>query len=168
MGRRLLPRTLPELYAQALAMEREAAKRFAELEQLMRDTGIEHLAEEFGKIGREEKEQYELLALGTAGRKLPEVSGWEYSWHFLGPEADRIEVPTNAREAIATALGTERRTQHFYSDVAENALDEAVRAFAAEMAVDEQRHVLRLELLLAREPEAAPSSEEESGGAVLA
>jgi rubrerythrin len=159
---------LPELYAHALAMEREAAKRFAELEQLMRDTGIEHLAEEFGKIGREEKEQYELLALGTAGRELPEVGGWEYSWHFLGPEADRVETPTNAREAIAFALRTERRTQHFYGDVAENALDEAVRAFAAEMAADERRHVLRLELLLAREPEAAPSSEEDAGGAVLA
>jgi rubrerythrin len=159
---------LPELYAHALAMEREAAKRFAELEQLMRDTGIEHVAEEFGKIGREEKEQYELLALGTAGRELPEVGGWEYSWHFLGPEADRVETPTNAREAIAFALRTERRTQHFYGDVAENALDEAVRAFAAEMAADERRHVLRLELLLAREPEAAPSSEEDAGGAVLA
>jgi rubrerythrin len=159
---------LPELYAHALAMEREAAKRFAELEQFMRDTGIEHLAEEFGKIGREEKEQYELLALGTAGRELPEVGGWEYSWHFLGPEADRVETPTNAREAIAFALRTERRTQHFYGDVAENALDEAVRAFAAEMAADERRHVLRLELLLAREPEAAPSSEEDAGGAVLA
>ena len=168
MGRRLLPRTLPELYAQALAMEREAAKRFAELEQLMRDTGIEHLAEEFGKIGREEKEQYELLALGTAGRELPEVCGWEYPWHFLGPEAERVETPTNAREAIAVALGTERRTQHFYGDVAENALDESVRAFAAEMAADEQRHVMRLELLLAREPEAAPASEEDAGGAVLA
>jgi rubrerythrin len=159
---------LPELYAHALAMEREAAKRFAELEQLMRDTGIEHVAEEFGKIGREEKEQYELLALGTAGRELPEVGGWEYSWHFLGPEADRVETPTNAREAIAFALRTERRTQHFYGDVAENALDEAVRAFAAEMAADERRHVLRLELLLAREPEAAPPSEEDAGGAVLA
>jgi hypothetical protein len=134
----------------------------------MRNSGIEHLAEEFGKIGREEKEQYELLALGTAGRELPEVSGWEYSWHYLGPEADRVETPANAREAITLALGTERRTQHFYGDVAENALDESVRAFAAEMAADEQRHVLRLELLLAREPEAASSSEEDAGGALLA
>ncbi len=167
MGRRLLPRNLPELYSLALALEREATKRFAELEQFMRDVGIDHLAEEFGRIGREEKEQYEMLALGTAGRELPEVSGWEYAWHYLGPEADRVEAPTNAREAIALALGTERRTQVFYSDVAENARDDAVRAFAAEMAADEQRHVLRLELLLAREPEPA-ASEEDAGGAMLA
>ncbi|MGQ0546205.1 MAG: ferritin family protein [Betaproteobacteria bacterium] len=166
MGRRLLPRNLPELYAQALAMEREATRRFAELEQFMRDVGVEHLAEEFEKIGREEKEQYELLALGTAGRELPEVSGWEYSWHYLGAEADRVAPPKNAREAIALALGTERRTQHFYDDVAENSLDAAVRAFAAEMAADEQRHVLRLELLLAREPEPTPPSEEDAGAVI--
>jgi len=167
MGRRLLPRNLPELYAHALAMERDAARRFAELEQFMRDVGIEHLAEEFARIGGEEKEQYELLALGTAGRDLPEVSGWEYACHYLGPQADRVQPPTNAREAIALALATERRTQLFYGDVAENALDEAVRAFAAEMAADEQRHVLRLELLLAREPEPTPS-EEDAGGAAIA
>jgi len=95
------------------------------------------------------------------------VTGWEYSWHYLGPEADRVEAPTNAREAIALALGTERRAQVFYGDVAENARDGAVRAFAAEMAADEQRHVLRLELLLAREPEPA-ANEEDAGGAALA
>ena len=167
MGRRLLPRTLPELYAHALVMEREATKRFAELEQFMRDVGVEHLAEEFEKIGREEKEQYELLALGTAGRELPELSGWEYAWHFLGPEVDRVEPPRNPREALALALFTERRTQMFYTDVAENSPDDSVRAFAAEMAADEQRHVMRLELLLAREPEPAASSED-ADGAMLA
>lgn len=167
MGRRLLPRTLPDLYAHALAMEREATKRFAELEQLMRDSGIQHLAEEFARIGREEKEQYDLLALGTSGRELPEVVGWEYAWHYLGPDADRVPEPTNAREAIALALSTERRTQSFYIDVAENAPDDAVRAFAAEMAADEQRHVMRLELLLAREPEPTASAED-ADGAVIA
>ncbi|HZM36632.1 MAG TPA: ferritin family protein [Burkholderiales bacterium] len=166
MGRRLLPRNLPELYAHALVLECEAAKRFAELEQLMRDTGVEHLAEEFERIGREEKEQYDLLALGTAGRELPELSGWEYAWHYLGASVDRAPAPTNAREALAAALSTERRTQNFYADVAENALDDAVRAFAAEMAADEQRHVMRLELLLAREPEPASSSDQTDGAAL--
>jgi rubrerythrin len=151
---------LPELYSHALAMEREATKRFAELEQLMRDVGVEYLAEEFAGIGREEKEQYELLALGTAGRELPELCGWEYAWHYLGAEADRVPAPTNAREAIALALGTERRIQCFYLDVAENSPDDAVRAFAAEMAADEQRHIMRLEFLLSREPEPTTSAED--------
>lgn len=166
MGRRLLPRTLPELYAHALALERRAAERFAELEKLMRDAGVAHLAEEFARIGHEEKEQYDLLALGTSGRELPVLEGWEYAWHYLGPDADRQPQPTSAREALAVALGLELRTQTFYIDVAEHSPDDAVRAFAAEMATDEQRHIVRLEFLLAREPEATTPAEDADGAAL--
>jgi len=155
MGQRLLPQTLIELYAHALAIEREAFKRFIELERFMRDAGIDHLAEEFERIGREEQEQYEALALGTAERELPEIAPWEYAWHFLGSSIDGMSAPKSAREALTLALRTERRAQNFYVDVAEHASDDAVCAFAAEMAADEQRHVQRLEQLLAREPEPA-------------
>jgi rubrerythrin len=168
MGRRLLPNTLPELYAHALAVEREAAKRFSELERSMRDAGIDHLAEEFAKIGGEEREQYEALALGTADRKLPELRAWEYAWHFLGPQAEIAFKPKNAREALKQAIASERRAQNFYTDVAEHSMDDSVCAFAAEMAVDEQRHVKRLEALLAREPEPAQvETADDAGGARL-
>jgi len=153
MGMRLLPRNLQELYAHALVMEREAAKRFAELERYMRDAGMDHIAEEFESIGKEEREQYELLAIGTAGRGLPTVSSWEYAPHFLGPRADVVRAPKSAREALALAISTERRTQNFYVDVAEHAADDTMCAFAAEMAADESRHIARLERLLAREPD---------------
>ena len=161
MGQRLLPQTLIELYAHSLAIEREAFKRFVELERFMRDVGYDYLAEEFEKIGREEQEQYEALALGTAERHLPQIEPWEYSWHYLGPQADKVGAPKSAREALQLALQTERRAQNFYIDVAEHALDDAVCAFAAEMAVDEQRHVQRLEQLLAREPEVAKVVDED-------
>jgi len=155
MGQRLLPQNLIELYCHALVLEREAFKRFVELERTMRDAGMDYLADEFERIGREEQEQYEALALGTAQRKLPEVSPWEYAWHYLGPDAAQPAAPKSAREAIVSALSIERRAQNFYVDVAENVQDDAVCAFAAEMAADEQRHILRLEQLLLREPEAA-------------
>src|SRR5213080_1701525 len=143
MGQRLLPQNLIDLYAHALAIEREAFKRFIELERFMRDVGLDHIADEFEKIGKEEQEQYEALAVGTAERTLPALEGWEYAWHYL-------------------ALATERRAQNFYVDVAEHANDDAVCAFAAEMAADEQRHVARLEQLLAREPETAKSADEDA------
>lgn len=155
MGMRLLPRNLQELYAHALVMEREATKRFAELERYMRDAGMDHIADEFESIGREEREQYELLAIGTAGRDLPTVSSWEYAPHFLGPQADVARAPKSAREALALAISTERRTQNFYVDVAEHATDDTMCAFAAEMAADESRHIARLDRLLAREPDPA-------------
>lgn len=150
MGARLLPRSLPELFAYSLALEREATKRYSELERFLRKRGVEHLADEFEKLGREEQEQYDLINLGTAGRKLPELAGWELCWHFTG-EAQAPHAPRGTLEAVAMALALERRIQAFYNDVAEHARDDAVRAFAAEMANDEQRHVTLLEVMLERE-----------------
>lgn len=153
MGTRLLPRDLDELYAHALAVEGAAARRFAELERYMREAGMHHIADEFESIGKEEREQYELLAIGTSGRDLPKLCPWEYAAHFLGPQADSVRVPGNVREALMIAIAMERRTQNFYADVAEHASDDTMCAFAAEMAIDESRHVMRLERLLAREPD---------------
>jgi rubrerythrin len=153
MAQRLLPQTLIELYAHSLSIEREAFKRFIELERYMRDCGLDHVADELEKIGREEQEQYEALALGTCDRELPQIAEWEYAWHYLGSSAQKLRAPRTAREALQIAIATERRAQNFYVDVAEHAMDDSVCAFAAEMAVDEQRHIQRLEQLLAREPE---------------
>lgn len=153
MGTRLLPRSLPELFSHALMIEREASKRFAELEKAMRDAGLDHLAEEFETIGREEREQFEALSVGTAGHPLPEVPDWEFDSYFQSqPRGWKPRKPRSAREAIGLALSTERRAQNFYSDVAESSRNDALSAFAAEMAADEARHIQRLEQLLAREP----------------
>jgi hypothetical protein len=151
MGARLLPRNLPELFSYALLIEREAARRYTELEGFLRSRGEHELGDELEKIGREEQEQYEVIALGTAGRELPELAGWELGWHFGDGGVQAGRTPGSAAEALAIALAFERRTQCFYNDVAANARADAVRAFAAEMSADEQRHVARLEALLARE-----------------
>lgn len=153
MGTRLLPLNMQELYAHALVVEREATKRFAELERYMRDAGMDHIADEFESIGKEEREQYELLAIGTAGRDMPELSPWEYAPHFLGPQTNAVRAPKSVREALQLAIASERSAQNFYVDVAEHTNDDSMCAFAAEMAVDEGRHIARLERLLAREPD---------------
>ena len=152
MGTKLLPRSLPELFSHAILIEREATKRFAELEKAMRDAGLDHLAEEFESIGREEREQFEALTVGTAGHELPEVPAWEFDWHFQGPRGWKPRKPRSAREALGLAIATERCAQNFYADVAEASRNDALSAFAAEMAADETRHIQRLEQLLEREP----------------
>lgn len=154
MGERLLPLSLPELYSHSLAMERAAMERFDELARYLRDTGTDHLAEEFERIAKEEREQYELLEAGTDARTLPQLCSWEYAWHYTGRPDNAVphRLPVSPREAIGLALGVSRRAETFYTDVAENAQDAAVSAFAALMANDEQRHVERLERLLEREP----------------
>ena len=167
MAVRLLPRTLLELYAHAIILERDAAKRFEVFSQCMRETGYDYLAEEFEQIGKEEREQYELLATGTRNANLPEVTPWEYAWHYMGPEADVVPAPQNARDLLQLAISAERRTQNFYADVAEGVEDDAVSAFAAEMAADESRHIERLERLLAREPEPAASGDDDTPGDLI-
>jgi hypothetical protein len=167
MGRRLLPRNLPELYAYAIVIERNAADALEKLENFMRDTGNDHLAEELEKIVREEREQHELISLGTAGRELPPMAGWEYGWHFMGDAIAPCPAPRSTRDALRQALGVERRTQGFYIDVAESSPDESVRAFAAEMAADEQRHIVRLEQLFAREPDSTLMPQDEAEAKTL-
>jgi ferritin-like protein len=162
MAVRLLPRTLPELYAHSLVIERDATKRFEIFARCMRDSGMDYLAEEFEQIGKEEREQYELLATGTADAKLTLPSSWEYAWHYMGKAGDVIPEPRNARDVLKLAISAERRAQNFYADVAEHVEDDAVSAFAAEMAADESRHIERLERLLAREPQPVAVDEDES------
>jgi rubrerythrin len=151
MGARLLPRNLPELFSYALLIEREATRCYTELEGFLRACDEHELGDELEKLGREEQQQYEVIALGTAGRELPELAGWELGWYFGDGGVQAARTPESAAEALAIALAFERRTQSFYNDVAANARADAVRAFAAEMSADEQRHVARLEALLARE-----------------
>ena len=167
MAARLLPRTLPDLYAHALVLERQATRRFEVFARCMRDVGLEHLAEEFEAIGKEEREQYELLASGTKNSGLSDPSPWEYAWHYMGPAGDVVPAPRNTRDVLKLAISAERRTQNFYADVAEHVEDDAVSAFAAEMAADESRHIERLERLLAREPEPALLEDEEAEGLPL-
>ena len=162
MGRRLLPRNLPELYAYAIVIERDAADALEKIERFVRGAGADHLAEELEKIVREEREQHQLITLGTAGRELPQMAGWEYAWHFMGDAVQQPRSPCNTHEALRQALCVERLTQAFYIDVAENSPDESVRAFSAEMAADEQRHIVRLETLLAREPDPALMPQDEA------
>ncbi|OGA07365.1 MAG: hypothetical protein A3D95_04500 [Betaproteobacteria bacterium RIFCSPHIGHO2_12_FULL_69_13] len=156
MGGRLLPLSLPELFAHSLALEREAASRFGELARHLRELGAKRIAGEFEDLEKEELDQCEALKFVTRSCTLPELSPWEYSWHFMA-SAVAIEVafprvPEGARDTVALALAAERRTEAFYGEVAERANDSAVRAFAAGMAADEHRHVERLERLLEREP----------------
>src|SRR5215208_3249367 len=109
MGRRLLPRNLPELYAYAIDIERDAADALEKIERFVRDAGADHLAEELEKIVREEREQHQLICLGTAGRELPRMLGWEYTGHFMGTAVPKPFAPRHTRDALHQALGVERR-----------------------------------------------------------
>lgn len=150
-------RSPAELYAHAIAIEREAAERYAELAQRMDDLGNAPVAEVFADLARAEAEHLRVLERRTEGVSLPQLCSHSYSW--LGPEAPetparelvfRLMTPRNA---LAIALTAEKRAEAFFEQVLLTAEDPALRGLAREMAADEAEHVTRIEQLLARTPE---------------
>lgn len=151
-------RSPAELYAHAIAVEREATERYAEFAQRMNDLGVEPVAAVFARLARLEQEHLRALERRTAGLALPRLETNQYRWLDAGaPETAardlvyRLMTPHNA---LAIALGAEKRAQAFFEHVLAGADDPALRALAREMAADEREHVAMIDELLARTPEA--------------
>src|SRR5262245_56292032 len=114
-------RSAAELYAHAIAVEREAAERYAEFAQRMNDLGVEPLAGVFARLARLEEDHLGALERRTAGLSLPCLRTHEYRWFDAGaPETAareliyRVMTPHNA---LAIALGAEKRAQAFFEHV---------------------------------------------------
>ena len=75
----------PELYAHAIAIEREAAERYAELAGRMNDEGREDLARVFNLLAGLEAEHLAALEARTEGVELPAVACGQYQWLEAGP-----------------------------------------------------------------------------------
>lgn len=145
-----------ELYAHAIAIEREAVERYSELAELMDDRGNAAVAEVFARLAGLEAEHLESLRRRTEGIDVPDLRAADYRWLDAGaPETAARELVfrlLGPREALQIALGAERRAQSFFEDVMFRADDPALRALAREMAADEGEHILLIERLLERTP----------------
>jgi rubrerythrin len=150
-------RTAPELYAHAIAIEREAAERYSEFAERMGDLGNDALAELFGRLAGFEAEHLDALLRRTEGVALPQVSATEYQWlDAAAPETAARELIfrlMSPRHALEIALAGEKRAQAFFESVLMTADDPALRALAKEMAAEEQEHVRLVERLLERTPD---------------
>jgi rubrerythrin len=149
--------SIPELYAHAIAIEREAAERYAELAVRMSDESRDDLAALFSGLAAQEVGHLEALERRTAGIDLPPLARGDYQW--LGdaaPESAAHELVLRLmtpRRALLMALGAEQRAQAFFEHVLVTAGDPGLRALAHEMAADEQEHVQLIERMLERTPD---------------
>lgn len=155
MGMRLLPMSLPELCVHALQLERDLGERYGEYAQQMRDLGADWAADTFRELEMLQEQECNALKAGTQGARLPELSPWEYMWRLTyapdGLECVKHVAPRNPREALQLAITVERRVESFYSDVAENAGDAALRSYAAKMSALKGQRLAQLEHLAASE-----------------
>jgi rubrerythrin len=150
-------KTPAELYAHAIAIEREAAARYGELAERMSDEGREPLALIFGFLAQQEAEHLDALLRRTEGVALPQIDEGRYHWIDTGaPETaahDLVMRLLSPRQALAIALQAEQRAQAFFEQAVWLADDPALRALAREMAAEEQEHAAMIGLLLESTPE---------------
>ena len=131
-----------ELYAHAIAIEREAAERYSELAERMDDEGRDELAHVFAELAQMEAEHLDALERRTEGLALPEIAPAQYRWlENAAPETaahDLIYRLMTPRQALAIALSAEQRAQAFFEHVCWSAADPALRALGREMAAEER------------------------------
>jgi rubrerythrin len=146
-----------ELYAHAIAIEREAAERYGEFAERMQDEGRDALAEVFGMLARVEAEHLDTLVARTKGVALPTIAPERYKWlDTAAPETAARELVfrlMTPRHALAIALQAEQRAQAFFDHVYWTASDPALRALAKEMAAEEREHVEMVSKMLGGTPE---------------
>jgi len=141
-----------ELYAHAIAIEREAARRYAELAERMSDEGREELARVFDMMAVLEGGHLEALERRTAELRLPAIDERQYHWLDAdAPETAARELIfrlMTPRQALSISLAGEKRALAFFEKVLATAADPALRALAREMAAEEQEHAAIIERLL--------------------
>ena len=108
-------RSVPELYAHALAIEREAAERYRELAERMADEGNAAVAALFGELAEMESRHEAQLATESEGMALPRLAPGEYAWLDRGaPESaahDLVFRLMTPHDALEIALAGERRAR---------------------------------------------------------
>lgn len=147
--------SLAAFYAHALAIEREAAERYAELADAMDEHHNDTVAALFRKLGTLEAEHAASLEKQADSVGAPRLAPWEFDWQ--GPESpeaaphDEMHYRMTPYQGLEVALANEQRAVAFFEEVARHAADPRVRALAAEFAAEEQEHVGYVMEALSRE-----------------
>jgi len=133
------------LYAHAIAMEREAAARYRDFAQSMRDHGNDAMAGLFDRLASVESAHADRLERETRNIAIPIVDASDYAWIDTGsPEAAAREFVLRLMtpfDALKIALAAEQRAQRFFAEVLEAAIEADVKSLAMEMLEDEADHI---------------------------
>jgi rubrerythrin len=145
-----------EMLAHAIAIEREAAARYAELGERMGDLGNDLVAELFLRLAKLEKDHEQELLRRAAGLNLPALSRGEYAWLDDGsPERAPHDLVLNLltpHSALQIALQAEERAAAFFESARKQAADPALAVMAAEMAAEEGVHIAWVKSAIRRTP----------------
>lgn len=144
-----------ELLEHALAIEVEAAERYADLAAQMEAHNNTRAAAFFRRMAHIEGLHAGRLQAQGAGRERPYRAPWEHAWTAAEPpeSIDPIDVHylLAEREALGLALAAEQRAVTFFERACERARGD-VLTLARELAEEEREHVRLVEAEIARLP----------------
>lgn len=141
--------TAAQFYAHALAIEREAARRYWEFSHQLLLCRKNIIAGVLVELARRECEQLDALECDTARMTLPPLAPSEHRWHGVeGPDGTGWLVERclrNPEHALEIALENERRAKAFYERVTPSLVDPEARRIAAERAREKREHIAFIE-----------------------
>lgn len=153
------PRTLRELMMQALAMETEAAERYAELADAMEMHNNRAVAVLFRKLAEIEQKHVGEIMQAMGWTSPPPVPPGLPRWDgFEAPETtptDEVHYLMQPYHALELALGNEQRAEAFFGRLARTAKVPSVAKAARALEAEEREHValVRAWLEKTRKPE---------------
>ena len=146
-----------ERYVHAIAIESEAARRYAELAQAMAARGDFAVAALFSMLGLLEGRHLDELRRRSAGLALPALNA-DYTWGD-GEPPENVEVeahaPLTQERALGLALEAEKRARAFFENASRVCEDPDTSALAREMAAEEAGHVALIERMIVHLPDRA-------------
>jgi rubrerythrin len=129
------------LYVDAIAIEQEAAQRYADLGQRMADRGNHAVAALFRMLSRRDAAHLAELQRRACAMRLPALDT-DHSW--------RTDGCLTQRGALCTALDAEKAARAFFEQASRVADDPDGRALANEMASEEAHHAALIQRMLER------------------
>ena len=138
--------------AHAIALEREAARRYEELAAAMQTDGNAPVRAFFARMAHFSR-LHLAEAIARAGfRELPAMRAEDYDWpEGTSPETAEwagVDAQMDAGDALQLALAGERRGHAYYAAMAALTDDAELAMLAGTFAAEEAQHVAELESLI--------------------
>ncbi|MGE5168798.1 MAG: ferritin-like domain-containing protein [Rudaea sp.] len=147
------PRTLAEFMALAVAMESEAAQRYADLADAMEMANNVEVAGLFRRMASIESGHARTLMADMGWHDAPassEVAATPAPDGAETPAMEDVHYLMQPYHALAIALDCEERAQRFYASLARHAVDDAVREAARALEDEEREHVALVRAWMAK------------------
>jgi rubrerythrin len=155
------PRTLTELMAQALAMEQEAARRYAEFADAMEVHNNPDVAALFRKMADIEQKHARQIMTRMGWGKMPVPAATKPSWDgFEAPETtpgDEVHYLMHPYHVLELALANEQRAERFFAKLVLAATDEGVRKAARKLQAEETEHIALVKAWMDKVPKPDPN-----------